>query len=88
MRKQALHDHYASGPEDLYPNVKDKILTIDLPHQLGAKFNSLPEFLFSLASLKRAMLVMRQLTCVSSRSSFVLSAMRGITAHLVGSFVS
>ena len=49
MRKQALHDHYASGPEDLYLNVKDKILTIDLPHQLRAKFNSLPEFLFGLA---------------------------------------
>jgi hypothetical protein len=36
-------------PSDLVLGVKDKILTIDLPHELRAKFNSLFELLFGLA---------------------------------------
>ena len=36
-------------PKDLFLDVKDKILTIDLPHELRAKFNSLLELLFGLA---------------------------------------
>ena len=33
-------------PKDLFLDVKDKILTIDLPQELRAKFNSLLELLF------------------------------------------
>ena len=36
-------------PKDLFLDVKDKILTIDLPQELRAKFNSLLELLFGLA---------------------------------------
>jgi hypothetical protein len=77
-----------------YLRVKGKILTIDLTHELRAKFNRVFEFLFGLrsemarASLRRAMLVMRQLTCVSSRSSSALSIIRGqLVAQLLGGFV-
>ena len=36
-------------PSDLVLGVKDKIQTIDLPHELGAKFNSLFELLLRFA---------------------------------------
>jgi hypothetical protein len=74
--------------------VKGKILTVDLPHKLGAKFNCLLSscsalrFKIAPASLRRAMLVMRQFTCVSSRSSFAFSIIRGqLVAQLLGGFV-
>jgi len=39
----------ATVPLPLVLGVKDKILTVDLPHELHAKFYSLFELLFSLA---------------------------------------
>ena len=44
-----LSDASVPPSKDLILGVKDKILAVDLPHELRAKFNSLFELLFGLA---------------------------------------
>ena len=46
---RAVARECATRSSDLVLGVKDKILTIDLPHELRAKFNSLFKLLFGLA---------------------------------------